>query len=225
MRHLMRIARGLAICQLVVGLILSAPLSVRAASTLALDFVGTTENSFGNELTLGWSFRVNQSLAVTGLGFFDDALAPFGSTGLVQDHRVSLWTAGGTLLTQTTITNASTPVASTAADGRWLFNDITAVILAPGTYVIGALNSACATCDSVRYSDTATTSSAITFIEARDNVSGDGFPNLSNSGRNAGYFGPDFAFTPVPEPSMGILVGTMGLIGIGGALWRRSRRS
>jgi len=32
-------------------------------------------------------------------------------------------------------------------------------------------------------------------------------------------------FTPVPEPSMGILVGTMGLIGIGGALWRRSRRS
>ena len=31
--------------------------------------------------------------------------------------------------------------------------------------------------------------------------------------------------TPVPEPSMGILVGTMGLIGIGGALWRRSRRS
>jgi hypothetical protein len=32
-------------------------------------------------------------------------------------------------------------------------------------------------------------------------------------------------FTPVPEPSMGILVGTMGLIGIGGALWRRSRRT
>ena len=31
-------------------------------------------------------------------------------------------------------------------------------------------------------------------------------------------------FTPVPEPSMGILVGTMGLIAIGGALWRRSRR-
>jgi len=30
--------------------------------------------------------------------------------------------------------------------------------------------------------------------------------------------------TPVPEPSMGILVGTMGLIGMGGALWRRSRR-
>jgi hypothetical protein len=32
-------------------------------------------------------------------------------------------------------------------------------------------------------------------------------------------------FTPVPEPSMGILVGTMGLLGMGGALWRRSRRS
>jgi hypothetical protein len=30
--------------------------------------------------------------------------------------------------------------------------------------------------------------------------------------------------TAVPEPSTGILVGTMGLIGLGGVLWRRSRR-
>ena len=228
MRQVTRVARALAICQLVVGFVLSAPLSARAASTLALDFVGILEDAFSAELTLGWSFTVNQPIAVTALGFFDDALSPFGTTGLKQDHLVSLWTAGGTLLTQTTITNASTPVASTAADGRWLFNDIPAVILTPGTYVIGALNSAsaqCATCDYFRYLDTATTSSAITFIEARENVSGNGFPSTKDSARNAGYFGPDFAFTPVPEPSMGILVGTMGLIGIGGALWRRSRRS
>jgi hypothetical protein len=227
MRHVTRVARALAICQLVVGLAVSAPLSARAASTLALDFVGILENAFSAELTLGWSFSVNQPIAVTSLGFFDDALSPFGTTGLKQDHRVSLWTAGGALLAQTTITNASTPVASTAADGRWLFNDITAVILAPGTYVIGALNSAstdCATCDYFRFLDTATTSSAITFIEARVNLSGDGFPNTKESDRNDGYFGPNFAFTPVPEPSMGILVGTMGLLGIGGALWRRSRR-
>jgi hypothetical protein len=32
-------------------------------------------------------------------------------------------------------------------------------------------------------------------------------------------------FTPVPEPSMGILIGITGVIGLGGLLWRRSRRS
>ena len=32
-------------------------------------------------------------------------------------------------------------------------------------------------------------------------------------------------FTPVPEPSMGLLVGLTGLIAMGGVLWRRSRRS
>src|ERR1700730_7351623 len=228
MRQATRVARALAICHLVVGLVLSAPLSARAASTLALDFVGTLEDAFVAELTFGWSFRVNTPIAVTGLGFFDDALSPFGTLGLKQDHLVSLWTAGGTLLTQTTITNASAPVASTAADGRWLFNDITAVILAPGTYVIGAHNPAsanCTACDLFRLLATATTSSAITFIEARG-TPGNAFP-IVPAAENDGYFGPDFAFTPtpVPEPSMGILVGTMGLIGIGGDLWRRSRRS
>jgi hypothetical protein len=33
------------------------------------------------------------------------------------------------------------------------------------------------------------------------------------------------ALTPVPEPSMGILVGITGLIGLGGTLWRRRRHS
>ena len=226
MRHVTRVARALAICQLVVGLVLSAPLSAQAASTLALDFVGILENGFSAELTLGWSFRVNQPIAVTGLGFFDDFIV--GGSGLQQNHLVSLWTAGGTLLTQTTITNASTPVASTAADGRWLFNDITAVTLAPGDYVIGAHNPASSSgcdCDRFRFLDKATTSSAITFIEARVNLSGNGFPSTKESVRNDGYFGPDFAFTPVPEPSTGILVGTLGLLGIGGVLWRCSRRS
>jgi hypothetical protein len=216
MRHVTRVARALAICHLVGGLVLAAPLSARAASTLGLDFVGTTENAFSAELTLGWSFSVNQPIAVTGLGFFDDALSPFGSLGLKQDHLISLWTAGGALLAQTTITNASTPVASTAADGRWLFNDIAAVTLAPGTYVIGALNSAslaCATCDYFRYLDTATTSSAITFIEARD-ISGNAFPSNPIPSRNDGYFGPDFAFTPVPEP-MTMLLGGTGLLALG----------
>ena len=108
--------------------------------------------------------------------------------------------------------NASTPVASTAADGEWLFNSIAPVILTPGNYVIGAYNPGsplCATCDRFRFSTTATESPLITFIEARD-TPGNAFPNGPVSSRNDGYFGPNLTFDPVavPEPTSLLLFGT-----------------
>src|ERR1700716_3992678 len=103
---------------LVVAILIFSP-AWSSATTLALDFVGETGNRFLFDNTFGWSFTANTPIAVDGLGFFDDF--HFGA-GLLQDHRVNLWTNTGTPLAQTVITNASTPVATTSAQGRWLFN-------------------------------------------------------------------------------------------------------
>ena len=190
------------------------------ASELALDFTGTTANSFLFDLTFGWSFTANQSLIVDGLGFFDDELRT--GSDLRQDHLVSLWDIQGVLLAQTTITNASTPAASTAAGGEWLFNDITPVSLTAGNYVIGAHDPACTDitdCDDIRFFDSAITSPLITFIAARDGA-GNVFPGIEQSFRNDGYFGPNLRVSAVPVPAAFWLFGT-ALIGLVGFSKRR----
>lgn len=190
------------------------------ASELALDFTGTAANSFLFDLTFGWSFTANQSIVVDGLGFFDDELRT--GADLRQDHLVSLWDIQGVLLAQTTITNASTAVASTAVGGEWLFNDISPVTLTAGDYVIGAYDPACTNildCDDIRFFGSAITSPLITFIEALD-VSGNGFPTSSIPSRNDGYFGPNLRVNAVPVPAAIWLFGT-GLIGLVGFSKRR----
>lgn len=171
------------------------------SAEIALDFTGTLANSFLSDLTFGWSFSANQPIVVDGLGFFDDEIRT--GPDLHQDHVVSLWNSQGVLLAQTTITNASTPVPSTADGGEWLFNDISPVTLMPGEYVIGAHDAACTgtqDCDDIRYLDSAITSSLITFIEARNGV-GNAFPNVSFPDQNDGYFGPNLRIEAVPVPA------------------------
>lgn len=196
-----------------------------SAATIALDFVGELENRFLSANTFGWSFTVNSPIAVDGLGFFDSFIVD--GSGILQDHRVDLWTGAGTLLAQSTITNASTVAATTAAQGQWLFNAIAPVVLMPGNYVISTFNAespaGCTTCDGFRFLDTATTNPAITFIEAVGFPGADQFPSVPIPDRNDGYFGPNFTFTPaaaVPEPASLLLIGT----GVAGLAARRHKR-
>lgn len=181
-----------------------------ARADLALDFTGVTQNGFQAEITFGWSFEVNQKLAVDGLGFFDDFIED--GPGLLQDHRVRIWTEAGVAVPglDTVITSAGTSVASTAADGEWLFNSADSIILEPGVYVIGADDPAASgpESDRIRHFDTATTVPAITFIEALDHI-GSGMPDSAQPERNDGYFGPTFSAYVVPEP------GTLSLLGFG----------
>lgn len=193
--------------------LLSVALPARAAE-LALDFTGTLANSFLEELTFGWSFSVDRPVLVDGLGFFDDEIRT--GPDLHQDHLVSLWNSAGALLAQTTITNASVAVPSTATGGEWLFNDINPLVLTPGEYVIGAYDPVCTgtlDCDDIRFLDTATTSPLITFIEARD-APGNQFPSSSIPIRNDGYFGPNLRVTAVPVPAALTLMLT-GIAGLG----------
>jgi len=187
-----------------------------AHAAKALDFTGDTQILFQAAISFGWSFTVNETITVDGLGFFDDFSA--NGAGLLQDHLVRLWSdeAIPQVLASSTITNASTPVGSTAEEGQWLFNDITPVELAPGNYVIGADDPLCSgggDCDGIRFRGVATTIPQITF-GMNLNKSGFGFPDSHSptDDRDDGYFGPTFSVV-VPEPATIFLLffGTVSL--------------
>ena len=65
---------------------LTRPLT--AQEMIALDSMGTIENGFQTEIVFGWSFAVDQTIAVEGFGFFNDFLVD--GEGLRNDHRVRL---------------------------------------------------------------------------------------------------------------------------------------
>ena len=152
--------------------------------------------AFGRTRLSDGVFTVKEPIVVTSLGFFDTFET--SGEGLYHDHRVRIWTDNADdpqQLASSTITNASTPVASTAADGRWMFNEISPRILVPGDYVIGADDPSCVTdCDGYRFIVSATSFPQITFGNNRS-TSGIGFPRSQNDGRNDGYFGPNFMAT------------------------------
>jgi hypothetical protein len=180
------------------------------AGTIGLDHTGGVVKAAGIDQTVGWSFTVTSTITVDGLGFFDEI--ELGGMGLATDHVVGLWTGDGTsLLAQTTITNASTAIASTSSFGRWLFNDIIPVVLAPGNYVLGAFYTTLS--DDLMGEATASTAPEIVLGNALFSSPSSSltFPQHSYPSDNGGYFGPNLriAAASVPEP------GTLALLGVG----------
>src|SRR5438552_3149843 len=96
---------------LLAALALFAPApSVRAG--VMLDNTGGIAINATADVVGGYLFRVTSSITVSGLGLWDE-----GGNGLAQNHDVGLWNSNGSiLLASTTITNASTPVASASPD-------------------------------------------------------------------------------------------------------------
>lgn len=177
------------------------PHMVQAA--LILDFTGGNANTFGGNATVGWEFTLNSPMLVDGLGFWDHS-----SDGLVNAHDVGIWNTSNTslLVASTTVTNgSSTAVASTSSTGRWLFNNISAITLSPGTYVVGGTIIA-SDADSQRFNASALMLSGATFLQAR-NISSTGllYPTPA-SVFNDGVFGPNIRGTLVPEPNMALMV-------------------
>ena len=205
----------------VFGLWLGLGATTRAGG-LALDFTGGSVATTVGDLTNGWSFTLAGTTTVDELGIFAG-----GNDPLTQDHQVGIWDGSGNLVASVTVTNAnSTAISSTDSHGRWLFTDITPVILAAGSYVIGAGYSTGP--DALLFQTNAPTMAAgVMYGESRSvqgilNEPTQHFPNDGN-----GWFGPNFRIaTPaaVPEPSTLVMGGT-GLAAILSVYYLYRRRS
>jgi len=188
-----------------------------ASSAFATPPPGTTaltlsnvngDGSNGSYWTLGWGFSVNSQIDVTALGVYDS-----GQDGLTEDHAVGLWDASGNLLASTIV-----PAGGGTLDNYFVFEPINGVVLDPGNYVVGArmedeaYNPYSGTLPSI------TTAPEITYlIGLYINSGGLDFPTQLSNGS---YFGGNFQFEPVPEPSQ-IEFGVLTLIGAAGYAIRR----
>ena len=198
------------------ALISTAPIS---RGQLGLDVTSSTQiftpAPFDN---VGWQFTVSSPILVNGLGVFD-----VGANGLSESHITGLWDNGGTLLATTSVSSASTPVASASAAGDWLFNSIAPVLLAPGTYVVGAYYATGA--DFVMANATITTAPQITFAASR--ASSNGVPAEPGVYGlvEPGVFGPGIeiqSVSSVPDHGSTLALLCMSVAGL--LAWRRWQR-
>lgn len=145
--------------------------------------------------TTGWTFALLSTMRVDGLGVWDS-----DADGLTRDIDVGLWTASGTLLASTTVTAASTQVASANPGGAWRMQGIPSLTLGAGNYVVGFVY----VTDSnlVLTNPSVTTDPALSFTgqSLRNNaVSGLQFPDTVLT--VGPYFGATLQISPVAEPS------------------------
>lgn len=82
---------------------------VAASAQQGVSWTDYTSSSTDQGITIGYMFQTSASATVDALGFFTDPNK--GSTTLVMDHEVGLWSVVGgvhTLLATTTVTDSST---------------------------------------------------------------------------------------------------------------------
>lgn len=207
--------------RLLLTLIITPCLGLPAsADDLGLDFTGGDERIAQANQTLGWEFSFTTTQTITALGMFD-----VNANGLNSPHVVGIWTANGTFLGSVTVDNSSTPVASTSADGRWLFQSLgTPITVRAGNYVLGVDYT-----DSTDHVMTGAASISLdpsmNFVQGRfttNPTAGFDFPDATFP-TSGGHFGPNLLLgSAVPEPASLALV-AMGCLGVG--YWFVRRRA
>jgi VPDSG-CTERM motif len=158
--------------------------------------------TWGQDLTLGYSFSVDGSLTFNALAVFDVISATPGSAGhtnapgLTQDHRVGVWDASGNLLASTTVVPGDPTTSSANTYGTWVYKVLASpVTLQSGTYTIGAFYAGAS--DPVMVQQSTLTVSGVTYINGRYLYSSTfACPTGTYSPNEQQYFGPTMLSVP-----------------------------
>jgi hypothetical protein len=158
--------------------------------------------------TFGWQFQVNQDIQVNSLGVDDLGAA-------ADSHEVGIWNDAGILLAAATVNFPGQSPNAFVWVGLGTPLDLSA-----GTYRIGAFFAGPATDIFVYTATSVTMAPAITYLNsACSDDTAFSFPNNTGWYSDA-FFGPNFQYTTVPEPSV---LALLGLGGLAMASWRRNR--
>lgn len=162
--------------------------------------------------TAGFSFTVGaDSLVVQGLGIFD-----VGNNGLTAAHKVGLWdiSTAPTLLTSTTI-----GTSGGVAINSFLFTPVAPLTLQANHSYVLAAQYADVDFDLARGNAAVGINGAVFGHALLSSGTGFGFPDISVPSADAGFFGPNISFAPVPEPAAWSAISAIGLAAL--AAFRR----
>jgi len=165
------------------------------SSTVAVSFTEGEISNLIDHRTTGWAFSIAQPIQVDALGWYDH-----DADGLSVSHEIGLWDDGAqTLLASTSVPSGASATLINSFRYIRLTSPLT---LFPGTYVMGGV--AVAPPDTVVDAAVAITAPGITYLGNRGAEPFSLtllFPGQTYPGQENGFFGPNFTFTVVPEPS------------------------
>lgn len=191
---------------------LAAPFAARADT---VGFTTTGGSLLGsNGATFGYTFTLATPVRVTQLGFWD-----YQSDGLLAAIPVTIWNDSGTPLATATV-----PAGTSAGEiNQYLYVTLaTPVTLAAGTYTLGGYTTNNG--DEIQYSLATINGAAGVTYGASRAAGGNTYPTADPLVLTNSYFGPNFQFNAVPEPSTWAAAG-LGLASLGFVTLRRRRAS
>ncbi len=201
------------------ALLLSLPARPTTHAAPALTFSSGIDAYQTDACTVGWSFLVTSPILVTALGYYDA-----NANGLGSSHEVGLWSADQRLLA--TVTVPAGTGASLVSGFR--YSGLAPLLLDVGTYYVGGLLIPVGSVGSPGNDPVAldvqglATGAEITYDSRRYALGNQlEFPATVGFSTN-GYFGGNFQYAVVPEPSPTALL-FLG-VAYGAYRWTRKQR-